>query len=63
MKIMDILLFISDHPWTSIFVALVLLSVLDCIKDTIVGIANPRHIIEIKRDNKEKDDGMDSKSL
>ena len=49
MKIMDILLFISDHPWTSIFVAIVFLAVLDCIKDTIVGVANKRHVIEVKK--------------
>ena len=56
MKLTDLLLFISEHPWTSIFVAIVFLAVLDCIKDTIVGVANKRHVIEVKKDTEKEDE-------
>ena len=51
MKAIELLNFISGHPWTSLFVALVFLSVLDCIKDTIIGVSKKKHTIEIKKDS------------
>lgn len=54
MKAIELLNFISEHPWTSLFVAIVFLSVLDCIKDTIIGVSNKRHTIEIKKDSEKE---------
>lgn len=51
MKAIELLNFISEHPVTSLFVAIVFLSVLDCIKDTIIGVSNKKHTIEIKKDS------------
>ena len=54
MKVIDLLNFISEHPWTSLFVAIVFLSVLDCIKDTIIGLSNKKHTIGIKKDSEKE---------